>query len=134
MEDNSEDVRIGKAMHEPNKEKERSIDNIKLDKITKEYVTEIKKSDADIDAATGQLLFYLFQLKQKGIKRKGRLEVFEKNKQDKTVQIIELTDEMEQALRKLYDDIIDFLQTSYPPQAVLKSKCKKCAYYEYCFI
>lgn len=55
LEDNSKDVKIGKAIHEVKSEKSKqteiSIDNIKIDKLTKDYLTEIKKSDADIEAA-----------------------------------------------------------------------------------
>ncbi|APC80521.1 recB family exonuclease [Clostridium botulinum] len=36
---------------EKSKQTEISIDNIKIDKLTKDYLTEIKKSDADIEAA-----------------------------------------------------------------------------------
>ena len=47
MEDNSEQVKIGKAIHEEkavNKSNsEIAIDNIRLDKLTKEYLTEVKK-------------------------------------------------------------------------------------------
>ena len=49
------------------------IENIKLDKLTAEYLTEIKKSDADEEAAKWQLYYYLYVLKIKGIVRKGRL-------------------------------------------------------------
>ena len=48
MEDNSEQVKIGKAIHEERAENknntEIAIDNIRLDKLTKEYLTEVKKS------------------------------------------------------------------------------------------
>lgn len=46
LEDNSEIVKIGKAMHEEkatSENSEISIDNIKIDKLTKEYLTEVKK-------------------------------------------------------------------------------------------
>ncbi|WP_442486580.1 Dna2/Cas4 domain-containing protein [Fusobacterium necrophorum] len=63
LEDNSEEVKIGKAIHEAkliNRENtEIKIDNISIDKISPQYVTELKKSDADVKAATWQLLFYL---------------------------------------------------------------------------
>ena len=84
LEDNSEQVKIGKAIHEEraenSKNSEIAIDNIRLDKLTKEYLTEIKKSDADAEAAKWQLLYYLSVLKSKGIVRKGKLEFVEKNK------------------------------------------------------
>lgn len=60
LEDNSEIVKIGKAIHEEKSEgkenSEISIDNTKLDKLTSEYLTEVKKSDADIEAAKWQLI------------------------------------------------------------------------------
>ena len=85
LEDNSEIVKIGKAMHEEkatSENSEISIDNIKIDKLTKEYLTEVKKSDADVEAATWQLLYYLKVLKDKGIVTRGKLECIEKNKSD----------------------------------------------------
>ena len=104
MEDNSEQVKIGKAIHEERAENknntEIAIDNIRLDKLTKEYLTEVKKSDADAEAAKWQLLYYLKVLKTKGVIRKGKLEFAEKNKKDKKIIIIELTDEVEKELDK----------------------------------
>ncbi|MDQ0148324.1 CRISPR-associated exonuclease Cas4 [Eubacterium multiforme] len=98
LEDNSEIVSIGRALHEErqnNKNTEIEIDNVKIDKLTKEYLTEVKKSDADVEAAKWQLLFYLKVLKGKGIIRKGKLEFIEKNKTKKKTVIIELNEEEE---------------------------------------
>lgn len=86
MEDNSEEVKIGKAIHEERAEQsntEIAIENIRLDKLTTEYLTEVKKSDADIEASKWQLVFYLKVLKDKGIDRKGKLEFVEKDKCNK---------------------------------------------------
>ncbi|WP_334293140.1 Dna2/Cas4 domain-containing protein [Eisenbergiella tayi] len=47
-----------------------AIENIRLDKLTGEYLTEIKKSDADVEVSRWQLLLYLKVLKDKGIIRK----------------------------------------------------------------
>lgn len=75
LEDNSENVQIGKAIHEEKAagsyNSEIAIENIKLDKLTAEYLTEIKKSDADEEAAKWQLYYYLYVLKTKGIVRKA---------------------------------------------------------------
>ena len=63
LEDNSEDVRIGKILHElKNKGKkntEIAIDNVRIDKITEDYLVEMKKSDADTEATKWQTLLYL---------------------------------------------------------------------------
>jgi CRISPR-associated exonuclease Cas4 len=136
LEDNSEDVRIGKVLHEisENRVDEVSFEGIKVDKITKDYVVEVKKSDSDIEAAKWQLIYYLYVLKQKGIEKKGRLEVFEKNKQDKKRFVIELTEENEKKLLEILEDIEKILRSDTPPKPKFESKCRKCAYYEYCFL
>jgi len=138
MEDNSEQVKIGKAIHEERAENknntEIAIDNIRLDKLTKEYLTEVKKSDADAEAAKWQLLYYLKVLKTKGVIRKGKLEFAEKNKKDKKIIIIELTDEVEKELDKYIDEIEQLLNQDRIPECINKSTCKKCVYYEYCYI
>lgn len=138
LEDNSEQVKIGKAIHEEKAEgkenTELSIDNIRLDKLTKEYLVEIKKSDADVEASKWQLLFYLSVLKSKGIIRKGKIEFVEKNKNTKKTIILELTDELEEELKKYIEEIEQLLEECEPPECIKKNTCKKCAYYEYCYI
>jgi len=138
LEDNSEDVRIDKVLHElkneGKKNTEIAIDNVKIDKITEEYLVEMKKSDADTEATKWQTLLYLKTLKDKGVERKGKIEFIEKNKQDKKVVIVDLTDEHEKQLEHLIDEITAFMAADKPPKSEFKPKCKKCAYYEYCFI
>lgn len=110
LEDNSEDVKIGKAIHEEkasnNENSELSIDNVKIDKLT----IEIKKSDADIEASKWQLIYYLMVLKKKGIERKG-------NK-----------------MQNYISEINELLNKDIIPDVIDKPKCKKCAYFEYCYV
>lgn len=138
LEDNSELVKIGKAIHEEKSSKSKNteiqIDNVKIDKLSAEYVTEIKKSDADMEATKWQLLFYLKVLKDKGIIRKGRIECTEKNKRDKKVIYCELTTEKEQQLSRYIVEIEDLIQMDKIPDVLNKNTCKKCSYYEYCYI
>ena len=138
LEDNSEMVQIGKAIHEEkaagSSNAEREIDKIKLDKLTAEYLTEIKKSDADEEAAKWQLYYYLYVLKGKGIVRKGRLQFVEKNKSQTKTLILELTTDVEEELQKVIADIERLLEQETIPQPRNKAQCKKCAYYEYCYI
>lgn len=138
LEDNSEEVKIGKAIHEQKAEQgkntELAIENIKLDRLTKEYLTEIKKSDADPEAARWQILYYLKVLKRNGITRKGKLEFAEKNKKDKKVEVVELTPEFEEELKLYEEQIRSLLESDQVPEVLGKPKCKKCAYYEYCYI
>lgn len=137
LEDNSQDVKIGKAIHEvkseKNKQTEISIENVKIDRLTKDYLTEVKKSDADIEAAKWQVLLYLKILKDKGIERKGRLEFVEKNKSKNTI-IVELDDKNLVELEKIIKDIENLLLEEKAPGIINEPKCKKCAYFEYCYI
>ena len=138
LEDESEDVKIGKALHEQkysdNKNSEIAIDNIRLDKLTAKYLIETKKSDADLIAAKWQLLYYLKILKSKGIIRKGRIEVIEKNKQNKSFIEVELSAVEEQDLDKVIIEVEELLESNQIPPVLNESKCKKCAYYAYCYI
>ena len=138
LEDNSEDVRIGKILHDINEEKNKnteiSIDNVKIDKLTKEYLVEVKKSDSDVEAVKWQVLLYLYKLKSKGVERKGKIEFIEKNRQKKKIHYVELSDENEKELLKVLHDINALINQDKPPPPILEKKCKKCAYYEYCFV
>lgn len=138
LEDNSEQVKIGRAIHEEwadsARNSEIAIDNIRLDKLTREYLTEIKKSDADVEAAKWQLIYYLSVLKSKGIIRKGKLEFAEKNKSDRKIIILELTGNLEKQLGKYIKEIENLLLEPEPPECINKTACKKCAYFEYCYV
>lgn len=138
LESNSEDVKIGKALHEvkelEGKNTEIAIDNIKIDKITEEYLVEIKKSDSDYEAVKWQVLFYLKILKSKGIYRKGKIEFIEKNKEKNKIFYEELTEEIERELEEIEKKVEALLKSDTPPVAEFQNKCKKCAYYEYCYI
>ena len=138
FEDDSEDVRIGRILHEVRSEgrnnTEIQIEGIKVDKMTEDYVIELKKSDADVEATKWQTLYYLYMLKQKGIDRKGRLEFLERKKQTcKTVEL-ELDSLTEVKLMGMLEDIEQYLSQDKPDEAIYAKKCERCAYYAYCFI
>ena len=137
LEDNSENVKIGKAIHEEKNTSdntELAIDNIIVDKLTKDYLTEVKKSDADKDAARWQLLYYLYVLKRKGINRRGKLEFCEKNKTEKSTEIVELDETTEAELLTMIEKIKGLIQSEKVPEKINEPICKQCAYYEYCYI
>jgi len=138
LEDNSEDVKIGKAIHEVKSENsansEITIENIKIDKLTKDYLVEVKKSDADVEAAKWQLLLYLKILKEKGIERTGKLEFVEKNKSKNKTLIVNLAEDNCRELDIIISKIELLLEEEVAPDIINKPKCKKCAYYEYCYI
>ena len=136
MEDNSEEVKIGRAIHEERAEQsntEIAIENIRLDKLTAEYLTEVKKSDADVEASKWQLILFK-SIERKGDSRKGKLEFAEKNKEDKKTIVVELTENEERKLQQYIKEIEELLRQEKIPPVLNKPKCKKCAYYEYCYI
>lgn len=137
LEDNSEDVRIGKVLHELKLEEksntEIKLDNISIDKITDKYVIEVKKSDSDIQAARIQVLLYLKKLEEKGIRRIGKLVFHEKNSNE-SVELIELNDKSREELNNCVKEINILLESDIPPLPQIKKSCKKCAYYEYCYL
>lgn len=138
LEDNSENVRIGKVLHEfrneKAKHKEVLIENVKVDKITNDYLVEVKKSDADITAAKWQVLLYLKVLKDKGIHKKGKVEFIEKKKQNKKIIYVDLTKEAELELETLIGEMEEYISGDSIAAPLYEGKCKKCAYYEYCYI
>lgn len=138
LEDNSEMVKVGKAIHEEKAEQgkntELTIDNVKIDKLTNEYLVEVKKSDADVEASKWQLLLYLKILKGKGIERKGKLEFVEKNKSKNKTLYFDLDEEAEIRLDNVVKSIDDLINKEEIPSTINKPTCKKCAYYEYCYI
>ena len=137
MEDNSEDVRIGRVLHEikakDEKNTEIKFENMVLDKMTQKNIEEFKKSDADIKASRMQLLFYLKNLEEKGVQKEGKLVCMEKNKQEKVEKVV-LNDETRKELDNCIDEINRLVNQDEVPKLEKRNTCNKCAYYEYCYI
>ena len=114
LEDNSEDVRIGRVLHEikakDGKNTEIKYENMVLDKISSKYIEEYKKSDSDTEAACMQLLFYLKNLKEKGITKEGKLIYEEKNKKTtRKTEIIKLDKQNLEKLNKCMEKIEELI-------------------------
>ena len=139
LEDNSEDVRTGKVLHEikakDGKNTEIKYENMVLDKVTSNYIEEYKKSDADTEAARMQLLFYLKNFSDKGIEKQGKLIYEEKNKKNsKKIQIVELDDKNLKLLNNCISEIENLISQNSISNVEKDNKCKRCAYYEYCYL
>ena len=65
---------------------------------------------------------------------KGKLEYFEKGKNTPKTVILELTSDIEEELKGYMWEIEELLKQEVIPEPLNKPKCKKCAYYEYCYI
>lgn len=116
-----------------NKNREVAIEGIKVDKFTDRYVAEIKKSDADVEATKWQTLYYMYVLKQKGIERKGMLQFVERNKGTSRTIELELDAKTEEELVIMLKELETYIHQERPDKAVEDKKCKRCAYYAYCF-
>lgn len=139
LEDNSEDVRIGRVLHEikakDGKNTEIKYENMVLDKISSKYIEEYKKSDSDTEAACMQLLFYLKNLKEKGITKEGKLIYEEKNKKTtRKTEIIKLDKQNLEKLNKCMEKIEELINQEEVPSVEKNQKCKRCAYYDYCYL
>lgn len=129
----SELVKIGKYYHqefETEVEEDKFINGVKIDKIQGDYIIEYKKSHSDELAAEWQLLFYLYKLKEVGIIKKGKLK-FKENRDDRDIL---LTPEKEKELLQIMNQIETLITFDNIPPVINSRKCKKCAFYEFCYI
>ena len=92
-------------------------------------IGEIKKSSKALSSAKLQLGYYLYRLKQKGVKAKGVLLV----PKEKSKEEIILTDELEREIVTVLNDIYQIMQNAKPEQAIKIQYCKSCAYLEFCW-
>lgn len=134
MENESDQVIQGKVLHETSyprlEKKEILIDGaFKIDAIDGDYVREIKLSSKMEKSDNMQMLFYLYQLALRGIKKKGLISY---TKEKKTVEII-LTEEKEQEIKKAIADVYTILEKRSPPAVIKHPYCKSCAYYGFCY-
>lgn len=134
FEEESEKVLDGKLLHEKaykraNKKELMISDDFKIDVLDGEYVREVKLSSKMKKADRYQLLYYLYQLKKRGLIRKGLVSY---TKEKKTEEII-LTKEDENELEKIEVHIKKILNSPTPPKLIKKKYCRSCAYYDFCF-
>lgn len=136
MENDNENVMLGKLLDENSykrDDKHLNIDNvINIDFIREQKeLHEMKKSRAVEEAGIWQVKYYLYYLKQRGVnglKAKIDYPLLKKNL------IVELTEEDEEQLDKIIQDIVIMKTQAHPPQFMSKKICAKCAYHDLCFI
>jgi len=135
MEQENEDVLLGKLIDEntyKNDKKHINInDVINIDFIrSKDILHEVKKSNKIEDASVWQVKYYLFYLKERGVEKTASID-YPLLKQ--TIKI-ELNEEDEIYLHKILADIKEIVNRKICPEIKSKKICKKCAYYDLCFI
>lgn len=134
LEEDHERVQDGKLLHERAykraKKKELFVDEgIKVDALEGEYVREVKLTSKMTKADKYQLLYYLYQLKKRGLERKGLVSY---TKEKKTEEIV-LTENYEKEIKKIETNIFKIINLHTPPKVIRKNYCKSCAYYDFCF-
>lgn len=135
MEHTSEAVKIGSKVHETSykrKRKEITMDGIKLDFIEpgKGLVHEVKKSKAVENAHLWQLKYYLYRLKQLGLDFSGKID-YPLIRRTENV-FFDESDEAE--MDGILKDIGEIRLLNTPPEGERSGICKKCSYYEFCFV
>ena len=136
LEENNSNVILGKLLEEntyTRDEKKINIDGvINIDFIrSKKILHEIKKSNSIEPASLLQVQYYLYYLEKKGlIGLKGILD-YPLLKQ--TVEV-NLTDKDKENLDNIIIRIKEILRKESPPTLEKKSICKKCAYFDLCFV
>lgn len=136
LEENNSNVILGKLLEEntyTRDEKKINIDGvINIDFIhSKKILHEIKKSNSIEPASLLQVQYYLYYLEKKGlIGLKGILD-YPLLKQ--TVEV-NLTDEDRENLDNIIIGIKEILRKGSPPALEKNGICKKCAYFDLCFV
>ena len=136
MEQNSELVEIGKIIDETsykNQEKHILIDNtINIDFIKNNVILhEVKKTKSIEGASIWQVKYYMYYLEQKGVENiKAKID-FPLIKETKDVV---LNYEDRQALQNIITNIREIINSKNPMDVIQDKKCKKCAYYDLCYI
>lgn len=133
MEEGHERVQAGKLLHERSyknsDKKELVVDNIKIDAIEGPYVREVKVSSKMTKSDRWQLLFYLYELKKRGLQKKGLISYTKEKKTEE----IELTESDELKLKQIINEIYQIIEQPSPPSTINAPYCKKCAYYDFCY-
>ena len=136
LEENNSNVILGKLLEEntyTRDEKKINIDGIiNIDFIrSKKILHEIKKSNSIEPASLLQVQYYLYYLEKKGlIGLKGILD-YPLLKQ--TVEV-NLTDKDRENLDNIIIGIKEILGKESPPALEKNGICKKCAYFDLCFV
>lgn len=136
LEDNSEDVLIGKLIDENSYSRENKhimIDNtINIDFIKDwQVLHEVKKEKSIEEAGIWQLKYYIYFLRKRGIDiEKGILDYPKIKKREEVF----LSEEDEDKIEEILLEIQDIIKQEKPPLLQKIKICKKCAYYEYCYI
>lgn len=136
LEENNSNVILGKLLEENSytrDEKKINIDGvINIDFIrSKKILHEIKKSNSIEPASILQVQYYLYYLEKKGLV--GLKGILDYPLLKQTVEV-NLADSDRENLENIIIGIKEILRKESPPILEKKNICKKCAYFDLCFV
>lgn len=135
LEAENQDVQLGKLIDENSYSREKKQiminETISVDFIGKYNVLhEVKKSKSIEEAGEWQLKYYMYYLKQQGVLIEKGIIDYPKIRER---QEVSYTKEDEAKIERILSEI-DTLKTGKVPEKINSKICKKCAYYEFCYI
>ncbi|MCX7611576.1 MAG: CRISPR-associated protein Cas4 [Ignavibacterium sp.] len=140
MEHTSNLVAIGKFISENTYEREKHELHFEEDDFEyiidffdkrRNIIHEIKKTDKMEEVHKWQVKFYIYRLKNLGFQNiKG---IIDYPKLRKTIQV-ELTQQDEKEIEKAIEEIKKIISNVKPPKVINEPFCKKCSYYELCYV
>ena len=136
MESGNEDVMLGKILDDNSyqrDDKHINIDDvINIDFIREaKELHEVKKSRAAEEAGVWQIKYYLYYLQKRGVDDlKGKIDY---PLLKKTMEV-ELTDEDKNEIERILGEISEIKCAELPPALAESKLCKKCAYFDLCFV
>ena len=136
LEENNSNVILGKLLEEntyTRDEKKINIDGvINIDFIrSKKILHEIKKSNSIEPASILQIQYYLYYLEKKGLV--GLKSILDYPLLKQTVEV-NLSDSDRENLENIIIGIKEILGKESPPILEKNNICKKCAYFDLCFV
>lgn len=136
MEQNSELVAIGKILDETSytrENKEILIDNtINIDFVKNGAVLhEVKKTKAIEEAGIWQIKYYMYYLEKRDVKNVKAEIDFPLLRETKEI-ILEKQDK--EILEKVIKNIEEIANQEKPPKIINSKICKKCAYFDLCYV
>lgn len=136
MEQNNELVSIGKILDETTYTRENKnimIDNtINIDFIKNGAILhEVKKTKSIEEAGIWQVKYYIYYLEKRGIQNiKAKID-FPLLRESKEI-TLEQNDR--KVLEKVIKNIEEIAEKEVPPKIIESRICKKCAYYDLCYV
>ena len=139
MEHTSGLVEEGKLIHEKSypqrasKWKEIEIDSVKIDHYDpkNKIIREIKKSNKKEESHSAQLQYYIYILKKNEIEISHGILEYPKLRETNEVW---LTEQDRTDIEQWKTAIKQIVNQDDAPQIIHKTMCKKCAYYDFCFV